>query len=447
MNATLEKIFRLRRDEVTPALVLGGVLFLNAAAMQISSVASISGFLSNIGVPQILLVWIADFAIILLMSAVQSLIVDRVNRVRLIAGVLVAFLAFTLGIRLLFALDAPPALNYSLLYLLTDQQWLFLPAIFWVLAADIFSMSQAKRLFPIITALGLVGKLCGLGLSLIGPSILSDQLHRPLADMLWINVLIYAGAFALITLGLRKYSQTKPLPRSEGVRATFIEGFQFIRTVPMFRYLTISVMLLVLCATIIEFNFLVNADHTWSSGSSFPEFFATYRIIVILISMLMQGLFTSRLIERIQLKNAFLILPIVTLIVSCVALLRADVRTAILAMLTTQIVHDTMNNSASKSLQSLVPEDKRGRVGIFMDSYLTAAGTIFASLVLGALLVISTILSLANAAPLYIGVCLLCAALANGAILFMRSHSESSMLNWRLTRRKRATNILNQLDL
>ena len=163
MRIWLEKIFRLREGEALLVFTLGFVLFLNAAAMQISSVSPVSGFLSEIGIDQILIVWVIDFAVILLMSAVQSLVVDKVNRIKLTKIVLAVFLALVVGIRMLFAIGAPAPLNYSLLYLLTDQQWLFFPAVFWVLTNDVFSMSQGKRLFPVISSFGLGASCSGWG--------------------------------------------------------------------------------------------------------------------------------------------------------------------------------------------------------------------------------------------------------------------------------------------
>lgn len=445
MRNWLERIFRLREGEALLVFTLGFVLFLNAAAMQISSVSAVSGFLSEIGVAQLPLVWIADFGVILLMSAVQSLVVDRVNRIKLTKIVLAVFLVLVFGIRLLFAFGAPATLNYSLLYLLTDQQWLFFPAVFWVLTNDVFSMSQGKRLFPVIGSFGLAGKLFGLGLSWGSPSLFRSLNILPI-DILWVNVAIYAGALLLMKIGLRKVVLTRPSPRDVGAKHTLAEGFQFIRTVPMFRFLTFAILLLVLCDTIIEFNFLTTTDRAFGANNGFQEFYSIFRIGVILVSLLAQSLLTSRLIERIQLRNAFFLLPVTTVLVALGAMLWPGAASGIVAMLLTQIVRDTTNDSASKSLQSLVPEEKRGRVSMFMESYLTAIGTIIGALITSAVVFFGPWLGALNVAPIYLALCALAALLSIGAIVLMRRAYESSMLNWRLTRRKRASDILSHME-
>jgi ATP:ADP antiporter, AAA family len=445
MRNRLEQLFRLREGEALIVFTLGFVLFLNAAAMQISSVSAVSGFLSEIGVEQILVVWIIDFSVILGMSALQSLVVDKVNRIKLSKIVLAAFLVAVAGIRLLFVAGAPDTLNYTLLYLLTDQQWLFFPAVFWVLTNDVFTMSQGKRLFPVISSFGLAGKLFGLGLSLVSPGLFRSMNILPI-DILWVNVAIYAAALALLHFGLRGVVLTRPSPREIGAKHTLSEGAQFIRTVPMFRYLTLSIVLLVVCDTIIEFNFLSTTDRAYGANDGFQEFYATFRIGVILVSLVAQSVLTSRLIERIQLKNAFFLLPVTMLIVALGALVIPGAGSGIVAMLLTQIVRDTTNDSASKSLQSLVPEEKRGRVSMFMESYLTAAGTIAGSILTGAIVLFAPRLGAFNVAPVYLVVCVIGALLAVAAIVAMRRSYESSMFNWRLTRRKRASDILSHME-
>ena len=425
--------------------IMGAVLLLNAVAMQISGVISVSGFLGNVGVPGILGVWVIDFAVILAMSAVQSLIVDRIERIRLLRYIMLAFIVLTIGIRLLFVVDAPAGLSYSLLYLLKDQQWLFLPAIFWVFANDMFSMSQGKRLFPVIAAFGLAGKLLGLGMSIAAPVLVQLGADRPLVDILWINVAVYAVAILLLRFGLRHNIPAKPKPSNDGIRESLAEGFQFIRTVPMFRFLTIAVLLVVLCDTIVEFHFLFTTDQSFGTQQNFQEFYATFRLVTIVVSILVQSLLTSRLLEKLQIRNAFMIMPVAFLAMTTGALLLPGTASSAVAMLTTQGIRD-IDSAAARALRALVPEEKRGRVMLFMENYLTAAGTICGSVIIGIMLLVAQWLQLSAAAPLYLSACIVTAALALGAAWKVRQHYESSLLNWKLTRRKRASDLLSKLD-
>lgn len=446
MNTALARIFRLHDGEAAPVFIMGAVLFLNAVAMQISGVLSVSGFLDNVGTPGILVVWILDFGVILAMSAMQALVIDRIERIRLVRIILAAFLIATIGLRLLFASGASDTLGYLLLYLLKDQQWLFLPAVFWVLANDVFSMSQGKRIFPVIAAFGLVGKLVGVSLSIFLPGLMHAQLHRPIADILWINAALYVVAGIVLTTGLRRRATQKPSTDKVDVRDALSEGFNFIRTVPMFRFLTIAILLLVVCETVIEFEFLSRADRSYDTLQNFAQFYATFRLITIMATILIESMVTSRVIDKLQIKNTFLVLPVTVLITSCGLLVQPGATTAIGVMLTAQIAKN-VDDAAARSLRALVPEDKRGRVTLFMENYLIAAGTIGGSILIGALLLANYWLQLGDPAPLYLVLCIAAAAAAVVAVLRMRAQYENSLLNWKLTRRKRASSLLDKLDI
>ena len=151
MNSRRE-LFNVKPHEVGLVLALGFILFSNSLAQQLSGIVAISGFLGQVGVPGILIVWSVDVILIALTSGVQSLLVDRFNRLKLIRVLTLAFAVIFVIIRLMFMLPVPAWLNYSLLYLISEQQWLFFPIVFWILANDGLSTSQTKRLFPIIAS-------------------------------------------------------------------------------------------------------------------------------------------------------------------------------------------------------------------------------------------------------------------------------------------------------
>jgi AAA family ATP:ADP antiporter len=109
-------------------------------------------------------------------------------------------------------------------------------------------------------------------------------------------------------------------------------------------------------------------------------------------------------------------------------------------------VRDTTDDSARKSFQALVPEERRGRVSTFMSNYLPALGTIVACLIAGVIVLIG----LAQNSELhiiYLIVAAIAAAFAIWAIFKMRAVYDNSMMNWRLKRRQRGTSsVLDKLD-
>ena len=150
MQKFFQRIFRLQPNEGLLVATFGFLIFGNSLARQVSNIVSVSGVLDVEGPNALLVVLIIDYMLILVIGALQSLFIDRFNRVHMIAFVSFCFALVFISLRAMFWIQAPEWLNYSAMYLVAEQQFVLFPLIFWVLANDVFSFSQAKRLFPLV---------------------------------------------------------------------------------------------------------------------------------------------------------------------------------------------------------------------------------------------------------------------------------------------------------
>lgn len=455
MQLAFNRIFRLRTGESKVVAVLGLLLFCNALATQISGIAAVSGFLSEVGVNQILLVWLIGYALIIVTASGQSLIVDRFGRVPLLRWTCFTFAMIFLTLRLMFTFRVAPAINYSLLYFMSDQQWLFFPLVFWVLGGDLVDVAQTKRLFPAIASIGQIGKVIGIGLAAAAPVILS-QVAASTIDVLDINVFVYLVAFIVASAALDQSRIRPTRQRPETLRETLTEGWDFVKKVPAFRFLVLGVLTATLCDTIIEFWFLTVTDAAFP-GDTYQVFYSLYRLVATLGILAIQSVLTSRLIERLTLRNSFLILPITLVAGFLIMLIGAFsasqtvlVVTAIGIMVVMRLARDTINESARKSFETLVPEERRGRVTNFVDNYMIASGTILGCILTGAVILGGDLLHINSDqyGPHYgyqlIG--LVAAGICVWAIMRMRATYDTSMFNWRLNRRQRGKSVLDKLE-
>lgn len=445
MGQRLGQLFRIRPGETGIVLALGFILLTNALAMQISYVVSISGFLSEQGAAQIPLVWIADMVLILLLTGISSLIVDRYNRVRLMGAISIALALIFSLLRLMFFARLPGWLNYSLLYLIAEQQWQFFPLVFWVLANDIFDMVQAQRLFPLIAAGNLFGQTLGLGITAATPA-LTTGLGISSHDLLTLNVAIYALSSLVIALGLRGVRIRQTSFKRETVRETMTEGWGFVQEVPAFRYLMMAALALTICDTIIEFHFLAISEMTFPETASYQTFYSLYRLGVILAATAIQGFLTSRVIKKVGLKNAFFALPLALLSGALWAIALPGIASSVGAMVLLKLTRDTIDESSRKSFQALVPEERRGRVSLFMDSYPVAIGTIVGAAGVAGIVALGQMVDNARYPVAYLGIAAVTAWFAVWAITRMHRVYDSSLLNWRLKRRQRGGHMLDKLD-
>ncbi len=435
MQNFFQRVFRIQPREVGLVFALGFLLFGNSLARQVSGIVAVSGFLSSSSVNSMLLVMGIDYTLILIVGGLQSLIVDRFNRVKLLAIVSLGFALVFVVLRVMFALGAPGWLNYSLMYLIAEQQLVLFPVIFWVLANDIFNFAQAQRLFPLVASWSFIGKLVGIGVAWISPNLFGLLGIRP-EEILLFNALIYVIGFLLVSAGLRQVKVRPTVQQTETVKETLTEGWDFLQGVDSFRFLMLAIIALAVADTIIEFRFLVVTDALFVGQVAYQQFYSLYRLTATLLGFVVQTFLTSRLLKRIQVKNIFLIFPLIVLLGAGGAIASPGLWAAVAAMLSVKLVRETVDDSGRKSIQSLVPEERRGRVSTFIDNYLLASGTILACLVTGVIVLVGLWLG-RDLHLVYLGVALLCGGFALWAVLRMGKVYDSSLLNWRLKRRQR----------
>jgi hypothetical protein len=440
------RVFRLRPGEISLVLTLGFLLFANSVAQPLAEITAVANFLPEVGVNNILVVWIIDAALAFLITGGQSLIIDRFDR----KGLLQRFCLLLSGVFgllwLMFVLGAPSWLNYGLLYLVAQQQWLVFPMLFWVLANDVLDLAQTRRLFPLIASLGFVGRLAGIVLALAWPAIMAS-LALPTQTVLLVCIMLYAAAFVAALLGLRRVRVRHTAHRVETVRATLAEGWDFVRHVPLFRFLALVTLAMILCETFLEFHFLTVTERTFDTATSYQTFYSLYRLGLTVASIAVQAFLTSRIIDRIGLRSAFLLLPISALAGALWMFTAAtSIISAVGGVVLQKLPQFTVDESARKSFQALVPEERRGRVSVFIDSYLYSAASIVGSLLTGVVVLVGLRLSLPQYYYGYLTMAVAAAAVGLWAAWRLRQVYDSSLLNWRLKRREHRSRVMDRLQ-
>jgi MFS family permease len=164
------------------------------------------------------------------------------------------------------------------------------------------------------------------------------------------------------------------------------------------------------------------------------------------LSIVIAGSLTSRIIEYINLKNAFLLMPLIALAMIVAMLAIPGLLVITIAFIVSRLFYGTIDETSRKSFQALVPEERRGRVSIFMDSYIIAIGTIIGSVVVGIVVFIGERNNIENYDLIYITLAGVAAGIAIWAIYKMRGEYDSSLLNWRMKRRQRRSSVLDKLE-
>lgn len=442
MQERFSKWFPLRAGESGLAFTLGLILFANYAAMGITKVVSVSGFLSEVKDHYILIVWAVDMVLLILATGLQSLIVDRFDRIKLMMGVLIVFGALYAILPLTFLTKGFPAsVSYTLIYLLNDQQWRFFPVVFWILVNDIYDPATGRRIMPIIANFAFIGTIIGLGIAAI-----DARLEFGPVKLLLLNASIFFFAFLISQFRLRSVSLPPPVGvGSTTMKETLTEGWEFIKTVPAFAYLALSMLAAGSIMTILLYDAL--SDAKLDLGSGFQSFYATYNLVIAIVSIFVQSI-SARVIEKLTLKRSFLIQPFMMLISTIANFFIPGFISSSIAQGASRTTYDTLDLSSRKAFQAMVPNEKRGRVSIFLDSYLPSGGTIIGSLVAFAIISLGIYFGISREqyTAIYLGVGIAIALVAVYAVFKVRATYEQSMLSWQLKRRTRGASVLDRIS-
>lgn len=424
------------------------LIALNTAALEGADVVATSSYLEQPGPDDIPLLWIADMVVILISSVLYSLVADRFPRLTLLRGLMAGFGVTMLLLRLLISYGLPATISHTLLYVLVDQQLILFPLAFWAFANDSYNVAASKRLFPLISAGGLIGNVVGNWFAGQSPAIFARR-GLPNDDLLTACSLIFFAALGLLTFAFRD-TKSPPVRRPAekiDLRETWEVGVGFVRNVPLFRYLALVLFFNEIVMTVVEFHFLAKTVEQFDPVQ-FQAFYGGFKALLTVVSLLAQFFIASRLLEKIGLKNAFFTLPATLVVGSLAAAVRHDFASAVGVRFGARLVLDSLDVPSRKSAQGLVPDARRGRVSTFLDSYVYATGTIAGCLLLGLLILLGRngLISRVAVIALYESLAAAVAALTLFFSFRLRAVYEDSLWNPWLARRKRR-GISIELDL
>jgi len=440
MKLDNRRFFNIREGEHKLVFSLMGVLGVSTLVLELSDVIATGGFVSKIGPRNIVWLCIVDMLITTITAGIYALAVDRTARVKMIQGLLLGFAALFLGLRFLFVNSSLDWLTYPLLYILTDQLYAVFPLTFWALANDLYTSSEGRRLFPIITMGTILGSVLGNGLAAASGWILGlTGGDSPSLLVVGTVVLLFGFLLVRLTIAGREVRARTTRNTEWNVRETISVGLDYVKNVPIFKFLAISMLLSGLSFAILEYHFLFSIDAQVSTDPlEFQAFYGSFKIVVIISTLLVQALFSARYLERVGIKNSFIVQPIALAVGSLLAAVLPGIYGAAGARFIIRLVQQSWDEPARKSLENLVPDERRGRVSVMIDRYLYDFSTIIGSLVLAALLFLSTLWLTENLVIwIYLGLAFFASLLAVNSANKLRNKYEESLLDWRLSRSRR----------
>ena len=431
------------RSGLRQALPLAAILTLNMGMSTIADAVATSGFVVRIGLDQLVWLWMVTLLVALVTSGAVGAFIDRAPRGRLVTVLVVACAAAYAVLGVLFLLHVAVRAALVLLFILADQQFFLLPVVFWTFANDRYRTGESKRVFPWIQSGATVGQV--LGNAVVGG--LAATLARARLSALFMLIAAVFGVAAWAVLR-RMPPRGGPGPRGQAAEPA-VSGLKvaadYVRNVPVLRGIALTAFCAELAALLVQYRFLAVLARA-GSVTGVEALFALFTGATVALTAALQWLAAGRWLERVGLKRSFGALPGAAGLGAVLALFVPGLGGAGSAQVLTQVVKWGWDAPARAAFQGLLPDERRGRIATFLDSYVATFGSFGACTVLAALLLAAGGGGAAWLAPAYLSA----AGLSGGAGIWFSQRVtavyDQSMLNWRMGSRRRSR-VLEALDL
>lgn len=356
-------LLRVQPGEGRKTALMFGILFCVVGSFIIGRVARDSLFLSNYPKNYLpyLYIWVALG--VSLQSFCYSWVADRFRRDRL--------LAVTLSLTGLTMIAARMALYwvgdwfYPVLWVLVELVGSVLIIQAWTLANDVFNSRQAKRLFGLIGAGGVVSAV------VVGLAVKGALRFIATADLLFLGAagLMIGLMFTLRLSGLTRAEIIENFARKHGSRRTIGLFSDWVRIFGNRHLVFVAglVALVSLALTFIDYQFKLSAANAFPQEAELAGFFGMFWALTGVLSCTIQFFLTGRVLERFGILFALLILPLFLFGGAIFWLIRPILLSATCLKGADAVLRYTVNDSTTQLLYTPVPAQWRGRAKTAID--------------------------------------------------------------------------------
>jgi ATP:ADP antiporter, AAA family len=384
MGRRISRFFDLRQGEERQVLRVFFALFLVIAGHTMLETARDALFLTKLPPQQLNLVYVALAGLAFVVSAGSTRLARAFGR----RNALIATLCLAATATTLLHAMAPTPRVVMALYVFSGLVGALLSVQFWLLAAQLFTSGQARRLFGPIASGGVLGGIAGAGTASLMLA------YIPVTSLLVVAAFAFvAAALLLTTLGVPEAEPDASKGDSIPPRAEPTAESSVVWSEQMYvRRVALLVGLSTASVLTVDYLFKSTAART-IPPEHLGVFFARYYAAMNGVSLVVQLLVAGRLVRRLGVAGATAVMPILLLGGGLASFFSAG---AVLPVFATRIVDGglrySLNRVATELLYLPMPTSVRERAKGLIDTVLaravqaSMAGVLFA---LGAVGVLS----------------------------------------------------------
>lgn len=360
MTALLKRVFDIERKEITRALLMFLYAFLLLSAYLILKPVRNSLFLNRFGADQLVYMYMIIAATATPIAWIYGWTAARTTLPKLVGGTTIV-LVLSMGVFWYLIAQHYSWLIY-VFYVWVSLFGVFTTSQFWLLANYVFDAREAKRLFPFIGAGAISGGILG--------SILTSQLAELVGteNLLWFCVLFMIACFGILLAVWRMRQGDDPKKAKRKRKSRDLSGMlPIILRSRHLKLIAIMISLTVIVSTFVDFQFNKVVKEAFDDKDKLTAFFGAFFLWLSVASLLLQLLFSSRILRRFGIGGAILFLPIGLLLGSTAIFVWPVLMSAIAVKISDGSFRYSINKTGMELLYLPVSAAIKGRIKAFMD--------------------------------------------------------------------------------
>lgn len=342
----IQALRSLSASERAKAGILSGWFFLMITTLWLLKPIRQASLLAHLGSGEIPYVRLGSVAVVAVVVAVYSRVVDRLTRIQVARGASLLFSALLVvfWIALQFGGEVLGAHRWFVwsVFIMVDVYSTVMVGIFWTYANDVVTREEADRLYPIVGMGGIVGGIVGGGLvdTLVA---VTGHVH-----LLMLCAVLGLGCAAIVTVAERVLH---PAPRrahveSQEASASALEGFKLVAHSPYLLLIAGIVLGYEFAAAMSDFVVSVIFERSFHSQDELAQMFGRLGWIVSATALTSQLVLVPLMLPH---KRAALLVPPITMGLAIVGL-------AILPWVSMAILLSAADRGLNYSLQQVTKE-------------------------------------------------------------------------------------------
>ena len=364
MRTKLLRFLKLYEDEVGLLLWTAALLFIIRSSGIILNNYAETAFLKRYGVEYLPIVNMLNAVATFFITGLLTVFMGKMPGAKILSYLFIFSGISVTIIRLLipFGFD----ILYPVLFMLKSQFELLQALLFWNLCNDLFNTRQSKRLFPLLTAGGVIGLILGsFGTPYFAKLFNMDNLlYLYLCTTFMGAIIVQAMGRSYPTLIFPEQT-SKELKKKPSMIQEFKNVYPLIKDSILIKIVLVLTFMPNVVVPIMNYQFNYAINDQFASETAMIQFFGYFRGSLYMISLFIL-LFVGRIYGRWGLPVALMFHPFNYMIALFAFLFRFDMFSAMYARMSTTVIRTTINMPANSILIGLFPESYRNMIRPFL---------------------------------------------------------------------------------